>query len=103
MSESSHRRKMSRLAYAGDAGNWEILRSLPHPALAPHVVGYSGYREWGGKPVWRRELPVSFIPVIINFDAPFILRDGSVAETRHESFAAGIYATPVMVGSTGTA
>jgi AraC-like DNA-binding protein len=101
MTESSH--KISHLAHAGEAGNWEIWRSLPHPALASHVIGYSGYREWGGKPVWRRELPVSFIPLIINFDAPFVLRDGRLAEARHESFAAGIYAEPVMVGSAGSA
>ncbi len=103
MTESSHQRTISRLAHAGEAGNWEILRSLPHPALVPHVIGYSGYREAGSKPVWRRELPVSFIPVIINFDAPFILRDKRKSETRHESFAAGVYAEPVMVGSSGSA
>jgi hypothetical protein len=103
MTEHRHERKISRLAYTGEAGNWEILRSLPHPALAPHVIGYSGYRETGGKPVWRRELPVSFIPVIINFDAPFVLREGRMGETRHDSFAAGVYAEPVMVGSSGSA
>jgi AraC-like DNA-binding protein len=103
MTENGHQRKISRIAYAGDAGNWEILRSLPHPSLAPHVIGYSGYRESCGKPVWRRELPVSFIPVIINFDAPFILRERRMAEARYESFAAGIYTQPVMVGSTGSA
>src|SRR4029079_2878673 len=38
-----------------------------------------------------------------NFDAPFILRDRRMTEARHSSFAAGIYAKPVMVGSTGGA
>jgi AraC-like DNA-binding protein len=48
-------------------------------------------------------LPVSFIPLIINFEAPFVLLDGRVAETHYDSFAAGIYAAPVIVGSAGSA
>ena len=68
-------RKTARFAYEGEAGSWEIVRGLPHPALSTHVIAYSGYREAGGKPVWRRELPCSFIPLIINFGAPFTLRD----------------------------
>lgn len=103
MTESIQDRRITRLAYEGDAGSWEIWRGLPHPALAPHVIGYSGYRETGGKPVWRRELPCSFIPLIINFDEPFTLRDGRAAETRYRSFTAGVYSAPVIVGSGGSA
>jgi AraC-like DNA-binding protein len=103
MIENIQGRRITRLAYEGDAGSWEIWRSLPHPSLAPHVIDYSGYREAGGKPVWRRELPSSFIPLIINFDAAFTLRDGRAAEARYESFAAGIYLAPVIVGSAGSA
>lgn len=103
MTENDQDRRITRLAYDGDAGSWEIWRGLPHPALTPHVIGYSGYRETGGKPVWRRELPCSFIPLIINFDEPFTLRDGRAAETRYRSFAAGVYSAPVIVGSGGSA
>jgi AraC-like DNA-binding protein len=103
MTENFEGRRITRLAYEGEAGSWEILRSLPHPALAPHVIDYSGYRESGGRPVWRRELPVSFIPLIINFGTPFTLRDERMVETRHLSFSAGVYAAPVIVGSPGTA
>lgn len=103
MTEHAEDRKITRLAYEGEAGSWEILRSLPHPALAPHVIDYSGYREAGGRPVWRRELPVSFVPLIINFGAPFTLRDERMVETRYQSFSAGISTTPVIVGSPGSA
>jgi AraC-like DNA-binding protein len=103
MTETIEDRRITRLAYEGDAGSWEIWRSLPHPSLAPHVIDYSGYREAGGSPVWRRELPVSFIPLIINFGAPFTLRDGRKSETRHLSFSAGVYTAPVIVGSSGSA
>lgn len=103
MTESSQDRKITRLAYDGEAGSWEILRCLPHPGLAPYVIDYSGYRETGGQPVWRRELPCSFIPLIINFDAPFTLRDERWGDARYDSFSAGVYEGPVIVGSTGSA
>jgi AraC-like DNA-binding protein len=95
-------RQIHRLAYDGEAGSWEILRTSPHPALAPYVIDYSGYREAGGQNVWRRELPCSFIPLIINFGAPFTLRDDR-SEAIHRSFAAGVYDGPVIVGSRGNA
>jgi AraC-like DNA-binding protein len=103
MRESNEDRRITRLAYEGEAGSWEILRSLPHPTLVPHVIDYSGYRETGGKLVWRRERPCSFIPVIINFDAPFALREERRGDQCFGSFAAGVYAKPVIVGSAGSA
>jgi AraC-like DNA-binding protein len=102
MTEDSQERKFTRLAYDGDAGSWEIVRSLPHSALAPYVLDYSGYREAGGKEVWRRELPCSFVPLIINFGEPFTLRENAT-EAHHGSFAAGVYDGPVIVGSGGNA
>ncbi|MGE0240900.1 MAG: helix-turn-helix domain-containing protein [Parvibaculaceae bacterium] len=96
-------RKITRLAYEGEAGSWEIVRGLPHAALEPHVIDYSGYREADGKPVWRRELPCSFIPLIINFGAPFTLHDERMTATPYASFAAGLYDGPVIVGSPGSA
>lgn len=96
-------RKISRLSYDGEAGSWEILRTLPHPALSPYVIDYSGYRENGTKEVWRRELPSSFIPLIINFGTPFTIRDAPGNEADYGSFAAGVYAGPVIVGSQGGA
>ena len=96
-------RKISRLSYDGEAGSWEMLRTLPHAALSPYVIDYSGYRESGSKEVWRRELPCSFIPLIINFGTPFTIRDAPDSEARYGSFAAGVYAGPVIVGSQGSA
>ncbi|MGE0006991.1 MAG: helix-turn-helix domain-containing protein [Parvibaculaceae bacterium] len=96
-------RRVTRLAYEGDMGSWEIVRALPQEALSPHVTGYSGYREAGGRPVWRREVPGGFIPVIVNFGAPFTVRDGPGSAARLGSFAAGVYDGPVIVGSPGSA
>jgi AraC-like DNA-binding protein len=96
-------RKISHLSYDGEAGSWEMLQALPHAALSPYVIDYTGYRESGTKQVWRRELPCSFIPLIINFDTPFTIRDAPESETNFGSFAAGVYAGPVIVGSQGSA
>ena len=96
-------RKISRLSYDGEAGNWEMLRALPHSALFPYVIDYSGYRESGTKEVWRRELPCSFIPLIINFGPPFTIRDAPGNAADYGSFTAGIYAGSVIVGSPGGA
>lgn len=96
-------REIHRLAYDGDAGSWEILRALPHPALSPYVIDYSGYRESTSREVRRRELPVSFVPLIINFGAPFTLSDAHDADRPYASFTAGVYAGPVIVGSNGRA
>lgn len=96
-------RRISRLSYDGEAGSWEILRTLPHSALSPYVIDYSGYRESGTREVWRRELPSSFIPLIINFGPPFTIRDAPDREADYGSFTAGVYAGPVIVGSQGSA
>ncbi|WP_119389636.1 helix-turn-helix domain-containing protein [Taklimakanibacter lacteus] len=96
-------RRITRLSYAGEAGAWEIWRTMPHPALSPYVIDYSGYRESGAGDVWRRELPVSYIPLIINFAEAFTIRDRPDSEARYGSFAAGVYAGPVIVGSRGNA
>ena len=105
MASAAHhdQRRITRLSYEGEAGAWELLRTLPHPSLTPYVIDYSGYRESGAKEIWRRELPVSFIPLIINFAEPFTIRDGPETEARFGSFAAGVYAGPVIVGSQGNA
>ncbi len=103
MASDPGERRITRFSYEGEAGSWEIVRILPHPSLAPYVIDYSGYRESGAAPVWRRELPTSFIPLIINFDKPFTICDGPGRTAKFESFAAGVYARPVIVGSAGSA
>ncbi len=96
-------RVIRRLAYEGEAGQWEMLRCAPHAALKPHVIDYSGYRETQGAEIWRRELPCSFVPLIINFGPAFHFRDDPQSPDTQTSFTAGVYTRPVIVGSKGAA
>ena len=41
----------------------------PHPALRGVVLRYEGYEERAGGPVTFRELPCTFVPIIIDLDA----------------------------------
>jgi AraC-like DNA-binding protein len=90
-------------SFDGEEGTWDMARALPHAALQPGVVEYAGYRESASKSIWRREVPSAIIPLIINFGAPFHLRDGKRTDGCYRSFAAGLYSGPVIVGSAGAA
>ena len=75
-----------------------------HPSLRGVVLRYVGYAERGGRPVTVRQLPCTFVPVIIDLDAGW-----SVAHREHAtplllgSFVAGVTDGPVLVGHDGSA
>jgi hypothetical protein len=48
-----------------------MVRAAPHPAIAAHVRGYTGWEEWTSAPMRRRELPSGEIPLILNLGEPF--------------------------------
>ncbi|QIG46351.1 AraC family transcriptional regulator [Nordella sp. HKS 07] len=96
-------RVIRHLAYDGEAGQWEMLRTHPHQALKSYVIDYSGYRETQGSEIWRRELPCSFVPLIINFGPAFHFRDDPRSPATQTSFTAGVYTRAVIVGSRGAA
>src|SRR5262245_33937949 len=50
-----------------ERGEWELINAQPHPALRPHVAGYTAWFERRASPLQRRELPSQYIPLIINF------------------------------------
>src|SRR5262249_44887516 len=59
-----------------DGGSWEVALRVPSPALRPYVVDdYCGYVERSPGPSPRRELPVPFVPVIIEFTPPIRVYD----------------------------
>lgn len=80
----------------------EIVRERPRADLRALVIDYVGYRECAPAPRARRELPVPFVPLIINFGARWrIGPPGAVAERG--SFAAGLSVVPTVVESMGAA
>jgi AraC-like DNA-binding protein len=76
----------------------------PHPSLRDVVLRYEGYAERAAGPVTFRELPCTFVPIIIDLDAGW-----AVAHRQHAtplrlgSFVAGITEGPVLVSHGGSA
>jgi AraC-like DNA-binding protein len=76
----------------------------PHPSLRDVVLRYEGFAQRGGGPVIIRELPCTFVPIIIDLDAGW-----TVAHRQHTtplrlgSFVAGVTDGPVLVGHGGSA
>ena len=68
------------------------------------VLRYEGYEERCAGPVLIRELPGTFVPIIVDLDAGW-----SVSHRQHRSprrlgsFVAGITDGPVLVGHAGSA
>ena len=78
----------------------------PHPSLRGVVLRYEGFAERGGCPVTFRELPCTFVPIIIDLDEGWTVAHREHARTaplRLDSFVAGITDGPVLVGHGGSA
>jgi AraC-like DNA-binding protein len=78
----------------------------PHPSLRDVVLRYEGYAERTAGPVTFRELPCTFVPVIIDLDAGWTVahrQHAGSAPLRLGSFVAGITDGPVLVGHRGSA
>lgn len=76
----------------------------PHPSLRGAALRYTGYEARTAGPVTFRELPCTFVPIIIDLDAGW-----SVAHRQHSvplrlgSFIAGVTDGPVLVRHDGSA
>jgi AraC-like DNA-binding protein len=78
----------------------------PHPSLRGVVLRYEGYAARAASPVTFRELPCTFVPIIIDLDAGWTVahrEHASTAPLRLDSFVAGITDGPVLVGHGGSA
>ena len=84
----------------------EFVTAAPHPALVGEVIRYTGYAERSGAPVTFRELPCTYVPVIIDMDAGWSIADGRRPDRPPErlgSFVAGLTDGPVIVSHGGSA
>jgi AraC-like DNA-binding protein len=78
----------------------------PHPSLRGVVLRYEGYADRSGVPVTIRQLPCTFVPIIIDLDAGWTVAHREhtpTAPLRLDSFVAGITDGPVLVGHGGSA
>jgi AraC-like DNA-binding protein len=95
--------RIQTIQHASEIGRWELVRCRPDARLAPYVLEYQGYREWGTTTVRRIEIAQPMVPVIINFGPAWHLGDGHKPGlmTRHNSFVAGLYSTYAVTENTG--
>ncbi|MGV0790935.1 helix-turn-helix domain-containing protein [Mycolicibacterium sp. XJ1819] len=78
----------------------------PHPSLRGVVLRYEGYAQRTPGPVTFRELPCTFVPIIIDLDAGWTVahREHAAGDPlRLGSFVAGVTDGPVLVGHAGSA
>ena len=76
---TAHALPLSRTRHLSGAvggGRWELALRTPSPALRAYVAGdYCGYVERSSMPSRRRELPVPFVPLIIELAPPIRVYD----------------------------
>jgi AraC-like DNA-binding protein len=82
--------------------NATFAAGTPHPSLRDVVLRYAGYEERTTLPVIFRELPCTFVPIIIDLDVGWTVTYGQ-RPLRLGSFIAGITDGPVLVGHDGSA
>jgi AraC-like DNA-binding protein len=81
-----------------------MTAGTPHPSLRGVVLGYEGFAERASGPVTFRELPCTYVPVIIDLDAGWTVAHRQPATPlRLGSFVAGITDGPVLVSHGGSA
>lgn len=77
---------------------FELLEGVPRPALRGVVRGYTGFSQRTAGPVRFRELPCTYVPVILDMGAGWRV-DGAPLR----SFTAGLVDAPVLVEHGGWA
>ncbi|TPN48274.1 MULTISPECIES: AraC family transcriptional regulator [unclassified Mesorhizobium] len=87
------------------AGRFEMRRRLPDPALEGIVSDICGYRETAPGHFRNIEYASLIVPLVISFAEPFAIGLGKTPgdNDRFASFAAGLFAGPVLIESFGAA
>ncbi|AEH88328.1 helix-turn-helix domain-containing protein [Mesorhizobium opportunistum] len=87
------------------AGRFEMRRRLPDTALEGIVSDICGYRETAPGHFHNVEYASLTVPLVISFAEPFAIGLGKTPgdNDRFASFAAGLFAGPVLIESFGAA
>jgi len=87
------------------AGRFEMRRRLPDPVFDGIVTEICGYRETAPGHFRNVEYASLTVPLVISFAEPFAIGLGKAPgdNDRIASFAAGLFAGPVMIESFGAA
>ncbi|QKC83380.1 AraC family transcriptional regulator [Mesorhizobium sp. NZP2077] len=87
------------------SGRFEMRRRLADPALDGIITDFCGYRETAPGHFRNVEYASLTVPLVISFAEPFAIGLGKAPgdNDRFASFAAGLFAGPVMIESFGAA
>jgi AraC-like DNA-binding protein len=90
--------------HRSELGAWEMATRQAHPALRGYVGGYCGYWERTPRPLRRREVPSTTVPLIISFGEPIdVSWPGQGTASRGlTSFVAGVHDRPVVTEHAGS-
>jgi AraC-like DNA-binding protein len=91
--------------HESELGAWELVLGRPDGRLSGLVERYEAYIESASTtPLLRQEVPWTRVPMILNFGAPWRVRDGpGSGGGRHDSFVAGLSESSAFVAAEGTA
>lgn len=92
---AQHQTALRRQAGESPGHRWQAIFKAPDPRLKPFVVGqYQGWREWSNTPIFRPQMPVVMVPVILNLGPGWEIGAPDVpwgAPRELDSFAAGLH------------
>ena len=90
--------------HRSELGAWEMATRQAHPALRGYVGGYCGYWERTPRPLRRREVPSTTVPLIISFGEPIDVSwpGHGTASRGLTSFVAGVHDRPVVTEHAGS-
>lgn len=93
------------IRHESDAGRWELAIREPDIRVHAEVLLLEDYVERVTEPVRERHLPVSFVPLILNFGPPYRLLDpvDSAVSSEYGSFTSGLSESVALTESSGTA
>lgn len=86
-------------------GGVELVDAEPGERLAGIVARIAGFRETARRPTRFQEAASLVVPLVISFGDPFRIGLGRdpTPDDRFDSFAAGLFAGPVVIESAGAA
>lgn len=92
---AQHQMTLRQQAGESPGHRWQAWFAAPDPRLKAFVVGeYQGWREWSAAPIFRPQMPVVLVPVILNLGPGWRVGAPDVpwgTPREFDSFAAGLH------------
>jgi AraC-like DNA-binding protein len=87
-------RQLSTVRHESPTGRWTMVTGEIPPALRDYVVSWCGFEEWTLAITRRRQVPDSFVPLIIDFLPSYKVAPAHAPDAwmlRRYGFAAGVH------------